>query len=1522
MPPGPRGIPILGNMLQIPQEVAFRKFAEWAKIYGPVYSLNVAGKPIVVVSELKAARELLGVSPFRTLCDTGKIDQRHGSSLTEGRSAIYSDRPRMILAGEMMVGGLSFGFMPCFPYTSWRRHRRAAHEAMKDIDVYSTVQQREAVNLVIHLLDEPEEWRKYCSRTTASNVISMVYGTALAKRNLDTIVKRIGELIHVTARAAVKDVHPVEFFPVLAKLPSWLWFSKWKRDAQAMFHEYSELFESFLHDAKLHMVRSSLRWSVCVLLSESDAVRMCHDDDQEMSLSAYLIKEGDSHGLSTLDSAWLAGILISAGTDTTTSGSYTIERLSILETLRYEPAGCAAPVLGADCSDEVCSRPDDEQSSPEPSHDGAPAVEQNAQPSEEILPRSSLKKRRIQPDDEAQKFFRRFHAILPDLEEPYLRYVTQSLRRPVHTSDFECGPCTRRGCSARTSQVMLLYWDHFETRDVPYCECTLLPVRLVQNDFYSALFERSGDAVTAMAGALHKFYTRRGWRLGASIADPFRRGLGHAIQWYDVLKVTIERRVDDAIDRARHVVTAYQESSGNFAPPLPGEGGVRLDQFESSPENKVIKVDTQRCADILRKRCPACFGGRKFARPLSDGGDIHVALDANFSHRHLRSAGDSPEFYDSSHFISDEFVQEIDKRIQTKRKRPRNKNWTPPVPDSVLDACEHGHEAANEHKVKTATLRYDDTGVMAMICRHDIPLFLVNMDTPGEQQKYAIALLEHLFNLLPSNATVKALYDIGCLLDRSIHLGGRYLPCIRTGMDGHVNLCMLPGFKTGSGETDGEGVERLWSRLRIIIHVTRSSARSRRIWIIDRQVNAIGESALEDLGTNIDRRYGRAARQLEKALEELRACNEGDEELQRQWEHQRKEQTSVRNHAPARLKKDLDAILTLQSEVDKLENVISSTEKLLKITYKTNVALGELARLRDLHLTLAAQVDHLYASLNVDHLPPALKSLPLEFLRDLILARDLKMNLRSRVIAHWLEWDRLDQAASGKDAALGTKLHQETRKKIAKRKPAVITAIKKYNGYCELLKILLPSGFDFPLPRPLPTDLVALRDCPHFMEDVWIAPSATATPPRWLEDENVRRGILARHRHQRAVEEKKRCGEEAENMCRWFGLELTALEVALRTPENILLAPLLQERYSQHGLRRHKWPTHLVSDFRYDYHWMPPIILQEHLLTITDDDGAIDDTADNGRWDCPEDVLLFDLIQDALDDDEELPIPPIEPPESSVVLPWESCAQILPETRTSPYESPPMSPSRTSALNARWTIPAVFRADCFWEIWFFANISLPDTTSTFTRGWSFEERRVCFSPSDLARLADPHAQLNDICIDDCAALLREVFGNVQQACAVFTTFEVSSLRRGAHDTLSRSARRNRYWERDIWLLPLYQEDRKHWTLAVLIRSQRAIYQFDSFADETFWRQDVQDALSLVETLLGHDTSLNVWTAYPLSTTAQQTNGYDCGVWVLATMAAIMRGYEVTGLKEPDMHAFRKLLLCLALCLPGSAMAST
>lgn len=53
------------------------------------------------------------------------------------------------------------------------------------------------------------------------------------------------------------------------------------------------------------------------------------------------------------------------------------------------------------------------------------------------------------------------------------------------------------------------------------------------------------------------------------------------------------------------------------------------------------------------------------------------------------------------------------------------------------------------------------------------------------------------------------------------------------------------------------------------------------------------------------------------------------------------------------------------------------------------------------------------------------------------------------------------------------------------------------------------------------------------------------------------------------------------------------------------------------------------------------------------------------------------------------------------------------------------------------------------------------------------------------------------------------------------------------------------------------------------------------------------------------------------TSAVQSNAHDCGVWVLACIAAVLRGYDTTGIMQPDIVKFRDYLLKLVLALPSA-----
>ncbi|KAG1892710.1 hypothetical protein F4604DRAFT_1672662 [Suillus subluteus] len=417
---------------------------------------------------------------------------------------------------------------------------------------------------------------------------------------------------------------------------------------------------------------------------------------------------------------------------------------------------------------------------------------------------------------------------------------------------------------------------------------------------------------------------------------------------------------------------------------------------------------------------------------------------------------------------------------------------------------------------------FDDTGVIALICRHDIPLFFANIDSPGEQQKYAVALIEHLFSLLPQEATVIMLYNYDILPDSVTSR----LQFATTAMHayGHEWACQLeynPQMSTGLGLSDGEGTERLWSRC---------------LWLIDRQAGAIG---LEMRGIIAQ---GAAAKEV------LAKCSIETDFLQAQWEDQKKSQLSIHAHAPARLKKELDVVLALQSDLDVSERALQSTCTVVEKGSVTEETLDALDSLECSHERLMNKVEVLYSSLNVHDRFPELQGVDLDFVRTLLMACDLKINIHKRAIGSFFEWDKLDRAVGGTNQALGTKLHQQTRKAIVKCQPALMTVIRKFNSYCERLKNLYDPSWGVPLPAALPTKLADLCNDQTLMEDVWITPSV-GDVPHWMEDVDHCLGL------------------EADNLCQWFGDELAALELALRSPQ-----------WRDHVLQlQNKWVTPLAS---------------------------------------------------------------------------------------------------------------------------------------------------------------------------------------------------------------------------------------------------------------------------------------------------------------------------------------------------------
>ncbi|KAI8949870.1 cytochrome P450 [Xylaria longipes] len=197
-PPGPPTLPIIGNLHQMPKVKVHVQLQKWADEYGPTYSLILGTQVMVVISSDTAVKDLL-----------------------DKRSAIYSSRPQMYLTQSIASGGLRWTLMPYGE--SWRMIRRAAH-TMLNINAsqtYIPYQDLENKQMLVGLLEQPENFLDHVQRFTNSLVTQMIFGFRTHTSDHEYI-KQVFENVHNAVQISHFAGILFDTFPWLRELPDFL----------------------------------------------------------------------------------------------------------------------------------------------------------------------------------------------------------------------------------------------------------------------------------------------------------------------------------------------------------------------------------------------------------------------------------------------------------------------------------------------------------------------------------------------------------------------------------------------------------------------------------------------------------------------------------------------------------------------------------------------------------------------------------------------------------------------------------------------------------------------------------------------------------------------------------------------------------------------------------------------------------------------------------------------------------------------------------------------------------------------------------------------------------------------------------------------------------------------------------------------------------------------------------------------------------------------------------------------------
>ncbi|KAF8639642.1 hypothetical protein AX17_000907 [Amanita inopinata Kibby_2008] len=269
LPPGPKGLPLIGNALDMPFEREWLTFAKWGDIWGDVCSVTVLGQPIVILNSRKA------------VCD-----------MLDKKSAIYSDRPTLQMGGEL-VGWKNT--LVLLPYGDrFRRYRRLFHSLVGShatIKKFLHIEELETRRFLRRVLAKPEDLSTHIRKTAGAIILRISHGYEV-KENNDPFIELADKATEQFSLATVPGGFLVDFLPALRYVPSWLPGAGFQKKAATWASTLSEMVEQPHNFVKQQMAAGTAAMSFSSTLLESK--RLSVEEEFDLKWSAASLYAGAS----------------------------------------------------------------------------------------------------------------------------------------------------------------------------------------------------------------------------------------------------------------------------------------------------------------------------------------------------------------------------------------------------------------------------------------------------------------------------------------------------------------------------------------------------------------------------------------------------------------------------------------------------------------------------------------------------------------------------------------------------------------------------------------------------------------------------------------------------------------------------------------------------------------------------------------------------------------------------------------------------------------------------------------------------------------------------------------------------------------------------------------------------------------------------------------------------------------------------------------------------------------------------
>ncbi|KAG9084302.1 hypothetical protein FS749_005327 [Ceratobasidium sp. UAMH 11750] len=284
LPPGPKGLPLLGNALDLRNTSAFwLKFAEYADQYGPIITVNILHKKHIVISDPELASELF---------------EKRGSNYAGRRIS------EMIkLTGyDKTIAQLQYG--PTLKrYRAWL-HRELNNRASMN---YLPLQHHEIRKFMRRLVENPEDFLNATRLMSSSVFLRIAYGYDV-KSDDDRFVQNAKLATAAFSETMQPTRWAVDMFPPLRYLPVWFPLATFHRRAREIKHAESVHREEPFAYLEKQLAEGTAEPSFASKLLQFEDGKHINGEDKEhiKYLASALYAGGAGNTVSALESFFLA----------------------------------------------------------------------------------------------------------------------------------------------------------------------------------------------------------------------------------------------------------------------------------------------------------------------------------------------------------------------------------------------------------------------------------------------------------------------------------------------------------------------------------------------------------------------------------------------------------------------------------------------------------------------------------------------------------------------------------------------------------------------------------------------------------------------------------------------------------------------------------------------------------------------------------------------------------------------------------------------------------------------------------------------------------------------------------------------------------------------------------------------------------------------------------------------------------------------------------------------------------------